>query len=210
MRSAGGTKSAEPCLVTRSTKATMAFFGCRVVPRRQRLLGKARSRGRYRDHCHAAMQARLNQSAFMGETSMGQSGTRAVCRRRWLRSGLFEAPSRRLKEPPSWRSVAPYVVYLAIAFLAAAIFAFTASRLKLAPFCIGGNSIAVIASFSTCCWTNTKRQNSYLNQSKYCCAPYLGPAIGPARALERIEAKVDQVGHVRPWFFHPASRRAGR
>jgi hypothetical protein len=24
-------------------------------------------------------------------------------------------------------------------------------RLKLAPFCIGGNSIAVIASFSTCC-----------------------------------------------------------
>ena len=41
--------------------------------------------------------------------------------------------------------------YLAIAALAASIFAFTASRLKLAPFCIGGNSIAVIASFSTCC-----------------------------------------------------------
>src|ERR1700731_2002922 len=34
---------------------------------------------------------------------------------------------------------------------AAAIFAFTASRLKLAPFSIGGNSIAVIASFSTFC-----------------------------------------------------------
>jgi len=41
--------------------------------------------------------------------------------------------------------------YLAIADLAASIFAFTASRLKLAPFCMGGNSIAVIASFSTCC-----------------------------------------------------------
>jgi hypothetical protein len=41
--------------------------------------------------------------------------------------------------------------YLAIEAWAAAIFAFTASRLKLAPFCIGGNSIAVIASFSTCC-----------------------------------------------------------
>ena len=80
--------------------------------------------------------------------------------------------------------------------VAASICAFTASRLKLAPFCIGGNSIAVIASFSTCCWTNTKRQNSYLNQSKYCCAPSLVPLFGPARALERIEAKVGQVGHV--------------
>src|SRR4051812_21147471 len=33
-------------------------------------------------------------------------------------------------------------LYLAIAAEAAAIFAFTALRLKLAPFCIGGNSIA--------------------------------------------------------------------
>ena len=41
--------------------------------------------------------------------------------------------------------------YFAIAALAASIFAFTASRLKLAPLCIGGNSTAVIASFSTCC-----------------------------------------------------------
>src|SRR5258705_10682579 len=33
------------------------------------------------------------------------------------------------------------------------------------------------------------------------------PAIGPARALERIEAKVDQIGHVRLGFFtQPASR----
>src|SRR5689334_20870031 len=73
--------------------------------------------------------------------------------------------------------------YFAIAVLAASIFAFTASRLKLAPFCIGGNSIAVMASFSTSCWTNTKRQNSYLNQSKYCCAPYLVPLSGqPVRS----------------------------
>src|SRR5205807_8900233 len=73
--------------------------------------------------------------------------------------------------------------YLATEAWAAAIFAFTASRLKLAPFCIGGNSIAVIASFSTCCCTNTKRQNSYLNQSKYCCAPYLVPLSGqPVRS----------------------------
>src|SRR5580704_12722083 len=73
--------------------------------------------------------------------------------------------------------------YLAIDARAASIFAFTASRLKLAPFCIGGNSIAVMASFSTCCWTNTKRQNSYLNQSKYCWAPYLVPLSGqPVRS----------------------------
>src|SRR5690242_17593254 len=68
--------------------------------------------------------------------------------------------------------------YLAIADLAASICALTASRLKLAPFCIGGNSTAVMASFSTCCWTNTKRQNSYLNQSKYCCPPSFVPLFG--------------------------------
>jgi hypothetical protein len=44
--------------------------------------------------------------------------------------------------------------------------------LKLAPFCIGGNSTAAMASFSTWSWMNTKRQNSYLNQSKYCCVPW--------------------------------------
>src|SRR6478672_7352797 len=77
----------------------------------------------------------------------------------------------------------PERAYLLIAALAASIFAFTASRLKLAPFCIGGNSIAVIASFSTCCCTNTKRQNSYLNQSKYCCAPSFEPLSGqPVRS----------------------------
>src|SRR5207302_1510814 len=73
--------------------------------------------------------------------------------------------------------------YFAIAILAASIFPFTASRLKLAPFCIGGNSIAVIASFSTCCWTNTKRQNSYLNHWKYSCDPALLPLSGqPVRS----------------------------
>src|SRR6266700_5551777 len=73
--------------------------------------------------------------------------------------------------------------YLAIDAWAAAIFAFTASRLKLAPLCIGGNSIAVMASFSTSCCTNTKRQNSYLNHSKYCCAPTFVPLSGqPVRS----------------------------
>src|SRR6266849_2409624 len=37
--------------------------------------------------------------------------------------------------------------------------------------------------------------------------PLFGPAIGPAGALERIETKVDQIGHVRFGFFtQPASR----
>jgi hypothetical protein len=67
--------------------------------------------------------------------------------------------------------------------------------LKLAPFCIGGYSTAVIASFATCCWTNTKRQNSYWNQLKYSCAPSWC-RFPASRALERIETQVDQVGHV--------------
>src|SRR5450631_2432782 len=73
------------------------------------------------------------------------------------------------------------VAYLATAFLAAAIFAFTASRLKLAPSCIGG--IAVIASFSTTSWTSTKRQNSYLYHSQYCGDPPLvRPSGKPVRS----------------------------
>src|SRR5580698_3373145 len=64
-----------------------------------------------------------------------------------------------------------------------AISAFTASRLKLAPFCIGGYSRKVWSSLPTTCWTNTKRQNSYLNQSKYCCPPSFVPSLGqPVRS----------------------------
>jgi hypothetical protein len=47
-----------------------------------------------------------------------------------------------------------------------AISAFTASRLKLAPFCIGGYSMKVCSALPTTSWTNTNRQNSYLNHSK--------------------------------------------
>ena len=36
--------------------------------------------------------------------------------------------------------------------------------LKLALFCIGGNSIKVWAALATSCCTKTKRQNSYRNQ----------------------------------------------
>src|SRR5262249_12659696 len=38
--------------------------------------------------------------------------------------------------------------------------ALTASRLKEAGACIGGNSMAVCANLATYCWTITNRQNS--------------------------------------------------
>src|SRR5262245_58797156 len=47
-----------------------------------------------------------------------------------------------------------------------AISAFTASRLKLAPRCIGGNSMKDSSALAITFWTNTNRQNSYLNHSK--------------------------------------------
>jgi transposase InsO family protein len=48
--------------------------------------------------------------------------------------------------------------------MAFAICALTASRLKLAPGCIGGNSIALFAASPTTRCTFTKRQNSNANQ----------------------------------------------
>src|SRR5262245_21205038 len=62
-----------------------------------------------------------------------------------------------LAVPPAQQSS----VHLPVAWaaMAASIWAFTASRLKLAPFCMGGKSIAVFASSPTTCCTNTKRQN---------------------------------------------------
>ena len=54
--------------------------------------------------------------------------------------------------------------YWPCAARAFSICALTASRLKLAPGCMGGNSIAVCATFATSFCTNWKRQNSYTNQ----------------------------------------------
>ena len=77
---------------------------------------------------------------------------RAACRSQAFRNPilahgviLFLVGAPAINQSKTWPA------YLATDAWAAAIFAFTASRLKLAPFCIGGNSIAVIASFSTCC-----------------------------------------------------------
>ena len=50
------------------------------------------------------------------------------------------------------------------AAIVASICAFTASMLKLAPFCIGGKSMKLCAALPTSCCTSTKRQNSVANQ----------------------------------------------
>src|SRR5439155_24722357 len=61
-----------------------------------------------------------------------------------------------------------------------AISALTASRLKLAPRCIGGHSWKVWSSLPITCWTKTKRQNWNLNQSKYCCPRFFVTSFGQA------------------------------
>ncbi len=44
-------------------------------------------------------------------------------------------------------------------------FSLTASRLKLAPGCMGGKLSAVYAGLAASCWTKTNRQNSNVHQS---------------------------------------------
>ena len=90
----------------------------------------------------------------------------------------------------------PRWFYLPIAARAASIFAFTASRLKLAPFCIGGNSMAVMMSFSTSLLDEHEAPEFVLEPVEVLLRPGFGPALGPARALEGIEAKVGQERHV--------------
>ena len=55
-----------------------------------------------------------------------------------------------------------YSVAAFIAFTRASISALTASRLKLAPRCIGGKSMNVSAYSPTVCCRKTKRQNSWM------------------------------------------------
>ena len=100
--------------------------------------------------------------------------------------------------------------YLATAARAASILALTASRLKLAPFCIGGNSTAVIASFSTSLLDKYEAPEFVLEPIEVLLRSELGAAIGPARSLEWIEAQVDQVRARQVWFYHPANLPVGR
>src|SRR6185312_7172385 len=65
---------------------------------------------------------------------------------RFFRLVLLDRPSGRPLEAPDGNHY-----FAGCAAIAFSICAFTASKLKLAPFCMGGNSIAVWASFATCC-----------------------------------------------------------
>ena len=63
-----------------------------------------------------------------------------------------------ITDPPLPRLTEPCWLFSISIFFSSS--AFSASRLKLAPFCIGGNSRKVWAYFATSCCTKTKRQNS--------------------------------------------------
>src|ERR1700730_4319812 len=84
-----------------------------------------------------------------------------------------------------------------------AISAFTASRLKLAPRCIGGYSRKVWSSLPITCWTKTKRQNWNLNQSKYCCAPSFVPLLGQPWRSNGSRRRLIRYG-TSGWVFSPS------
>src|SRR5262245_2580002 len=65
---------------------------------------------------------------------------------------------------PGGAQLVIYLYFPACDWMAFSICSLTASRLKLAPFCMGGNSIAVWATLATSCCTNWKRQNWQTNQ----------------------------------------------
>ena len=50
-------------------------------------------------------------------------------------------------------------------WIACATLSLTPWMLKLAPFCIGGNSMNVSPTFATSCCTKTNRQNSWTKKS---------------------------------------------
>src|SRR5271168_1455642 len=87
MRSGGGTKSGEPCLATRSTKAMMALLGAVSFHDGSGSWAKPGAVHDTAITATAAMRAQFSQRVFMGETSM---------RSRWM-----------LNEPPTGRSVQP-------------------------------------------------------------------------------------------------------
>src|SRR5207237_7930782 len=84
-----------------------------------------------------------------------------------------------------------------------AISAFTASRLKLAPFCIGGYSRKVWSSLPITCWTKTKRQNSYWNHVKYDWPPSFVPLSGQPVRSKGSRRRLTRIG-TSQWVFSPS------
>ena len=132
-----------------------------------------RDDAQYAERLYLLRKSKVVKDEAMQPTAAPQSHS-AVAARHLLtqlqpiqRTGSGESVARMRSPLPITTRDSARFAHLAIADRAASILAFTASRLKLAPFCSGGNSMAVMASFATSCWTNTKRQNSYWNQLKY-------------------------------------------
>ena len=113
-------------------------------PRRLRLVGLSRSVRHVEAWSAPFSAAALKRRGERRETGPARPGDHSViCRVPW-------------PQPPLLACVSPSRL--------------SGHRLKLAPRCIGGYSRKVWISLPITCWTNTKRQNWNLNQSKYCCA----------------------------------------
>ena len=105
---------------------------------------------------------RLDHRRDLWGTFVRRIGLEVAHRRRWpasLASPLFPggAAHPRVAGPDGLGP--PHLADCA--WTALRICSLTASRLKLAPFCIGGNSMNVSATFATSCCANVKRQNSW-------------------------------------------------
>ena len=69
-----------------------------------------------------------------------------------------QVPPRAIR--PDWMRMPAYWACAVILFCSSS---FTCSRLKLAPFCIGGKSMKVCAYWPITCCTSTKRKNNQTN-----------------------------------------------
>ena len=101
---------------------------------------------------------------------------------------------RPLHSRPPDRTGTPYCPACRLA--AASICAFTASRLKLAPFCIGGILDGRLGELRHFLLDEHEAPELVLEPLKYSCAPSSVPLSGQVQALERVEAQVDQGRHV--------------
>src|SRR2546428_13382042 len=109
-------------------------------------------------------------------------------------SGFANALAGGPCEPPTVKVIPGYLPVPLLAASASAIFfpisALIASRLKLAPRCIGGKTREVWVFFALVCWTNKKGQNSYFNQSKDYFPPSFLPFFGQPGGSHGSKAKV--------------------
>src|SRR5213080_4852182 len=210
MRSLGGTKSDEPSFVTFSTNAMMAFFGAvsfhegseswawmvlrptKATPRR----------------ANALMMGFIGLISLVG--SLVKDAGRLTRRSRAFHDRKARLIHRFGGRPMRAARREGHFCYWPVplaAFSAWAIFAaisaFTASRLKLAPRCIGGYSRKVWSSLPITCCTKTKRQNWNLNQSKYCCAPSFVPMLGHPWRSNGSRRRLIRYG-TSTWVFSPS------